>query len=207
MYSSDRACDFRGCCGIEVVLAQEKSRIRIEHLAQRERMSAAAMQVASELACQRLVPLVPQGAVVAGYVPFRGELDVTPALRQLSGRGHSLSLPVIEAADKPLYFRRWRLDEALEVGRYGIAIPPAGGPVFKPDVLLVPLVAFDRAGHRLGYGAGYYDRTIENIRTEKQVLVIGVAYSTQEAAHIPAGVLDQRMDMVVTDKDVIRIER
>jgi 5-formyltetrahydrofolate cyclo-ligase len=150
---------------------------------------------------------VAPGAIVAGYWSFRGELDISPALISMLQHGFSMCLPVIEAADKPLYFRRWRQDEPLEMGRYGIGIPPAGAPVFKPDVLLVPLVAFDRNGHRLGYGAGYYDRTLRRIREEKQVLAIGVGYSEQEVPHIPAGLLDEKLDMIITQREVIRISR
>lgn len=183
----------------------DKNRLRIEYLARRQRMAPEVAAQASRLVCQRLAPLVPPGSIVAGYVPFRGEVDIVPAMQSLAGHGHSLCLPVIEAADMPLYFRRWRPDEALEMGRYGIAIPPPGAPVFRPDVLLVPFVAFDRRGHRLGYGAGYYDRTITRLREEKQVLAIGVGYASQEVAAIPNSLLDERLDLVVTDKDVIRV--
>ncbi len=129
-------------------------------------------------------------------------------MQLLAERGQSLCLPVIEAADKPLYFRRWRLGEELEKGRYGIPIPPAGVPVFRPGVILVPLVAFDRAGHRLGYGAGYYDRTIARLKAMGEpVQVVGVGYSQQEVEAIPTGAHDQKMDMIVTDKEIIRFDQ
>lgn len=164
-------------------------------------------RAAADKVAQRLLALVPNSAsVVAGYWSFRGELDVASALADLSKMGHTLCLPVIEAEDKPLYFRRWKPEEPLEMGRYGIGIPPAGAPVFKPDVLILPLVAFDRRGNRLGYGAGYYDRTLRRLREEKQVMAIGVGYSQQEAPSIPAGVMDERLDLIVTDRDVIRVE-
>jgi len=153
-----------------------------------------------------LAPLVTAQAVVGGYVPFRGELDVRPALALLAARGHSLCLPVIEAPDNPLYFRRWRESDVLEQGRYGIPIPPAGAPVFRPEVLLVPLVAFDRTGHRLGYGAGYYDRTIERLRAlNPQTLVVGAAFALQEVSALPAAAHDQRLDMIISEKEIIRM--
>lgn len=170
-------------------------------------MAAPLAEQASSLLAQLLPALVPQGAIVGGYWSFRGEVDVVPALRALHQQGHSLCLPVIEAAEKPLYFRRWRPDEELEMGRYGIGIPKAGAPVFKPDVLVAPLVAFDRSGHRLGYGAGYYDRTLRQLRAEKPILAIGVGYACQQVEHIPASVLDEKLDMIVTEQEVIRITR
>jgi len=177
-------------------------------LAARGRISPEAGERASILCRGAIAALVPPQARVAGYLPFRGELDVRPAMQALADKGHILCLPVIEEADKPLYFRRWRLDEALEDGRYGIAVPPAGALVFRPDVVIVPLVAFDRKGRRLGYGAGYYDRTIDRLRQlEPSVLVIGVAYSQQEVEALPVGRHDQAMDVIVTEKETLRVKK
>jgi 5-formyltetrahydrofolate cyclo-ligase len=182
-----------------------KSALRIHHLAARERMDPLIRQQAAQVLAELLPPLVPPGASVAGYVPHRGEIDVRPAMAQLATKGHALCLPGIEASDKPLFFRRWRVGDALAGGRYGIPIPEAESPLVFPAVLLVPLVVFDRAGHRLGYGAGYYDRTIAQLRARGPVLAIGAAYAQQEVAHIPADAYDQRLDWVVTEKELIRI--
>lgn len=161
---------------------------------------------ASARVCEALVPAIPPAAIVAGYERFRGELDIRPAMLILGERGHTLCLPVIEAPDKPLFFRRWRAEDVLEQGRYGIPIPPAGAPVFRPHVIVVPLVAFDRAGHRLGYGAGYYDRTIARLREAGEpLLVIGVGYSQQEVERIPVGPHDQKLDIMITEKETIRV--
>lgn len=141
---------------------------------------------------------------VAGYKPIRREVDITGAMEQCVAQGLWLCLPIIEAQDKPLYFRRWRLGEALEKGRYGVEVPPADAPTSRPDVVIVPLVAFDRRLHRLGYGAGYYDRTIRHLhQLEKNIQIIGVAYAIQEVEHIPVGALDEKLDMIVTEKEII----
>lgn len=182
-----------------------KNAIRIDALAKRGRITEDVIRAAEIRLEKQLVDLIPSGAIIGGYWAFRGELNITPALNILAGMGHSLCLPVIEAEDMPLYFRRWRPTDPVEPGRYGIPVPPAGAPVFKPDVLLVPLVAFDRRGYRLGYGAGYYDRTIDILGKEKQLLTIGVGYGVQEVEHLPDEEWDQKMDIVVTDKEVIQI--
>ena len=143
---------------------------------------------------------------LAGYRPIRREADITGAMRLCAERGQKLCLPIIEDRDKPLFFRRWRLDDVLEKGRYGVEVPPADAPTAKPDIVLVPMVAFDRSLNRLGYGAGYYDRTISALRAqEKTVQIIGVAYSMQETDAIPAHEFDQKMDMIVTEKEVIEL--
>ncbi|MBY0407249.1 MAG: 5-formyltetrahydrofolate cyclo-ligase, partial [Rickettsiales bacterium] len=171
-----------------------------------ERIRAEVAQAASARVAQALMELVPAGAVVGGYVPHRGELDVFPALEALAARGHSVCLPGIEDNDKPLFFRRWRVGEKLAPGRYGIAVPEMGSPILRPDVLLVPLIAFDRSGHRLGYGAGYYDRTLAQMRSrESGVLAVGVAYAQQEVESLPADEHDERMDAIVTEKETIKV--
>jgi 5-formyltetrahydrofolate cyclo-ligase len=190
---------------MEKASPQDKNIIRIEYLAKRERIKPQEAEVARKALAARLPEVIAEGAIVAGYRAFRGELDITQAMEALAARGHSLCLPVIETSDKPLYFRRWRMGEALETGRYGIEIPPAGVPVFRPDVIIVPLVAFDRQGHRLGYGAGYYDRTIRQLReTGKNTQVIGVAYGLQEVGPIAPETHDERLDILVTEKEVLR---
>jgi 5-formyltetrahydrofolate cyclo-ligase len=185
--------------------AQNKNNIRIQMLAKRERMGAALAQAAAAALIDRLLAVISASAtVVAGYRPIRREVDISPAMQALSERGLRLCLPVIEAQDKPLYFRRWRWGDALEKGRYGVEVPPADAPSSRPDVVLVPMVAFDRAGHRLGYGAGYYDRTLRALRAQgKPVQMIGVAFALQEVEHIPVDSTDEKLDAIVTDKETI----
>ena len=191
---------YKGHC-----LVSHKDSLRIHYLAARERMSLEARQRGSVLCRGPLVAQMPPEAVVAGYCAHRGEVDVGIAMASLAEKGHTLCLPVIEASGKPLYFRAWKPGDILEAGRYGIAIPSAHAPVLQPQVLVVPVVAFDRAGHRLGYGAGYYDRTIAGLREKGTFLVIGVAYSEQEVESIPPGRYDQRLDIIITEKETLKV--
>jgi 5-formyltetrahydrofolate cyclo-ligase len=142
--------------------------------------------------------------VVAGYFAVRGELDVGLALEEISGRGCAVCMPVVVGKDLPLLFRRWSVGGALERGTYGIDVPLASEPELVPDIVLVPLVGFDRLGHRLGYGAGYYDRTISGLReANRHVRVIGVGYGVQEVEMIPAEAHDMRLDGVITELGMV----
>jgi len=186
-------------------IVTDKNAIRIQLLAKRERLDGKLAADAAQAVAAALLQVISGSAtIIAGYSPMRGELDISEAMSQLAARGHTLCLPGIEASDKPLHFRRWRIGEVLEKGRYGIEVPPPGAPVFRPNAVLVPMIAFDRTGHRLGYGAGYYDRTIQQLRSlEKNVQIIGVAYAMQEVAHLPVDAHDQKMDVIVTEKEII----
>lgn len=143
---------------------------------------------------------VPAGAIVSGYWPIGSELDVLPLLRRFSEVGHVCALPVGEGRGRPLRFRAWRPDTAMVEAEYGIMVPAPDGPWVTPSVLLVPLLAFDRAGYRLGYGAGYYDRTLAELRAERPVLAVGVAFAAQEMDAVPRDCYDQRLDWIVTDR-------
>lgn len=144
------------------------------------------------------------GKVVAGYVPVRHEVDIMPLLHALHERGYTLALPVVERRAAPLVFRRWRPGEALETGAYDIPAPTTGAPPVTPDIVLVPLVAFDRHGQRLGYGGGYYDRTLAQLRAIRPVQAIGCAHAAQEVARIPAVETDVRLDWLLTEEGVRR---
>ena len=146
------------------------------------------------------------GKVVAGYVPVRDEADIMPLLHALHARDYTLALPVVERRDAPLTFRRWRPGEALERGAYGIPAPAAGASPVTPDIVLVPLVAFDNFGHRLGYGGGYYDRTLAALRAVRPVHAIGCAHAAQEVERIPALPTDARLDWLLTEEGARRAE-
>jgi 5-formyltetrahydrofolate cyclo-ligase len=107
------------------------------------------------------------------------------------------------ARDRPLEFRRWRPGATLVIDRFGIAHPPADAAVIEPDVLLVPLLAFDSRHYRLGYGAGFYDRTLADLRARKTILAIGVAYSAQRVAEVPLDGWDEALDLVLTEQGVV----
>lgn len=145
---------------------------------------------------------LPRHAIVAGYAPFRGEADPHLLMAELEKRGAILALPRVAAKAAPLVFHRWDVSVPLLQSALGILEPHANGPVVTPDVLLVPLLAFDGRGHRLGYGGGFYDRTLAALRGGGSVQAIGIAYAGQEMAEIADGAHDQRLDAVLTQTGV-----
>lgn len=144
------------------------------------------------------------GVAVAAYWPVGDEADVRPLLSHLHGLGAQCLLPVVEAAGKPLSFRRWNPGQLLEGGPLGTRQPTATAEAGIPAVLLVPLLAFDRRGCRLGQGGGYYDRTLPLLRDHAKVEAVGVGYSCQEVETVPFGPTDARLDWVVTEETAFR---
>jgi 5-formyltetrahydrofolate cyclo-ligase len=126
-----------------------------------------------------------------------------PLLRRLADAGASLALPVVAGRGQPLIMRAWSFGAPLVSGVWGIREPPADAPELFPDILIVPLLAFDRRGHRIGYGAGYYDMTISDLRAMKPVLAIGLAFAAQEIAAVPTTPRDARLDLVLTERGAI----
>ena len=145
----------------------------------------------------------PAGAVVSGVWPLAGEIDLRPLMQALHERGHPVVLPVTPRRGNPLTFRLWRPGEALVQERFG-TMCPAGRPTdpeYVPDFLLVPLLAFDRRGQRLGYGAGYYDRTLATLPGR---FALGCGFAAQEMEAVPSGPTDMRLDAVATERGIIR---
>lgn len=138
-------------------------------------------------------------AVVAGYWPVRGEIDPRPLMETFLLEQAQLALPVVVAKDAPLQFRAWHPDDALEPGAFGIDVPGEKRPVLTPSLLLVPLVAFDARCHRIGYGAGFYDRSLSALRAQRPVVTVGLAYEGQRISKVPAGRHDVALDYVVTE--------
>ncbi len=187
--------------------------IDVENMKAEARKAAAevrngAHDMAREDAGLRLValpwPIAPvQGrSVVSAFYPYETEIDTRPLLGHLAGEGWTTCLPIVIARGEPLVFRRWLPGEPTIAGVWGIPRPPDSSPLVEPDVLLVPLMAFDRRGYRLGYGGGFYDRTLALLRHKKPVVAIGVAYAAQEVDRVPHGDHDQPMDFVMTEKEV-----
>jgi 5-formyltetrahydrofolate cyclo-ligase len=141
------------------------------------------------------------GAVVSFYWPMGDEADPRLLARALAARGHALALPVVAAKKSPLQFRRWREGDALVVHAFGMHEPADSAPRVTPEVLLVPLLAFDADGTRLGYGGGFYDRTLAALETKRAV---GIAYAGQEVEALPAHAHDHPLDMVATETGVRR---
>lgn len=162
------------------------------------RPPAAAAHLSEVLAGHRGVPL-------AGYMPIRTEIDPRPAMAEASAYG-PVGVPVIQAEGQPLEFSRWQPDGALRAGPFGAQMPELDD-FFDPEILIVPLVAFDRNGGRLGYGGGFYDRTLERLRARRATLAIGFAFAAQEAADLPLEPTDQPLDMIVTEAGIIEFPR
>jgi 5-formyltetrahydrofolate cyclo-ligase len=140
----------------------------------------------------------PSETSVSAFAPMADELRVWPLLRRLASDGFRLCLPVMQGKGRPLVFRAWTQGDAMDSGVWGIAEPKADKPVVEPDVLLMPLLAFDSQGWRLGYGGGFYDRTLHRLRGMKRVLAVGLAFDAQEVDAVPRLDYDQRLDWVLT---------
>jgi 5-formyltetrahydrofolate cyclo-ligase len=137
-----------------------------------------------------------RGKVLAGYMPMRTEIDPLPAMAVHEGQ---VGVPVIIGKAMPLQFRQWSPNAAMIEGAFKALIPATGDWV-TPQILIVPLLAFDAGGYRLGYGGGFYDRTLEGLRANGPVVAIGYAFSAQEVPEVPIDATDQRLDMIVTEK-------
>jgi 5-formyltetrahydrofolate cyclo-ligase len=185
-------------------IESDKSILRRDALARRDALPAAARAAAAQTIAGRPFPIpVPRGAIVSGYSPMKSELNPVPLMRKLAELGVQLALPVVAGRGRPLIMRAWSFGEELASGVWGIREPKADAPEVFPDILLVPLAAFDRAGHRIGYGAGYYDRTIARLRAMKPVTAVGLAFAAQEINRVPANAFDARLDLVLTEREVI----
>lgn len=181
-----------------------KAELRSAAFATRDALPAADRAAAAQTIAGRPFPVpVPQGAVVSGYSPMKSEFNPVPLMRKLSDAGAHLALPVVAGRGRPLTMRTWSFGDELDSGVWGIREPKPDAPEVFPDILLVPLAAFDRHGHRIGYGAGYYDKTITRIRAMKPTLAIGVAFAAQEIEKVPATPFDARLDLVLTEREVI----
>lgn len=185
-------------------LANLKDDFRRGALAQRDALGAEARADAAKTIAAVSLPVeLPRGAIVAGYSPINSELDPFPLMQALAGKGAVLALPVVIAREHALVFRVWEPQEGLVRGPFGIFQPSSDADEVDPDIVLVPLAAFDRAGHRIGYGRGYYDRTLQDLRAMKKITVIGVAFAVQEIETVPRLPHDEQLDCVLTERGLI----
>jgi 5-formyltetrahydrofolate cyclo-ligase len=186
----------------------EKAALRKIVRARRAALSLEARAAASLAVRDRLIGwiqsigLAPDGAI-SGYWPIRDELDPRPAMQALSELGYRLALPVSLVPGEPLAFRAWVEGDALAPDIMRIAAPLPSAAAVTPALLLVPMLAFDRACRRLGYGAGFYDRTLASLRRTRATLALGLAFSVQEVERVPAGPDDASLDAVVTEDEVV----
>ena len=180
---------------------QLKALLRRTAIAQRDALPPAERMAAAQAIAEQGLPVeVKPGIVVSGFSPLKSEISPLPLLRRLADAGATLALPAVAGRGQPLIMRAWSFDAPLVSGVWGIREPPAGAPEVLPDILIVPLLAFDRRGYRIGYGAGYYDMTISRLRATKPVVAIGVAFAAQEIAAVPATPRDARLDLVLTER-------
>ncbi|HEY3891236.1 MAG TPA: 5-formyltetrahydrofolate cyclo-ligase [Bradyrhizobium sp.] len=182
----------------------QKATLRAAALAARDALNGELRAAAAQAVAARGLPFeLAPGAVVAGYSPIRSEIDPLPLMRGLAAQRAQLALPLIVARDQPLQFRVWAPGNALRRGPLGILEPPFDAGEIIPDILLVPLAAFDRAGHRIGYGAGHYDRTLAQLRAARKITAIGLAFAAQEIPYAAGSARDARLDLVLTENETI----
>jgi 5-formyltetrahydrofolate cyclo-ligase len=184
--------------------ANAKPELRAQALARRDAIPAPERAAAAETIAARVFPVdVPPGAIVSGFSPMKSEINPVPLMRRLAEGGAKLALPVVVGRGQPLIMRAWSFGEKLGSGVWGIREPRADAPEVLPDILIVPLAAFDRTGHRIGYGAGYFDMTLHRLRGLKPVVAIGLGFAVQEIPAVPATPRDARLDLVLTEREVI----
>jgi 5-formyltetrahydrofolate cyclo-ligase len=181
-----------------VLLAELKAEARKVALARRAALDPALGAALVDVVLDRMPP--PPGAIVSGFWPMGPEIDIRPLLHALHDRGHPTALPVTPKRGNPLAFRRWRPGDELARGPMGTSQPGPEAEALTPDYLLVPLLAFDRRGNRLGYGGGYYDRTLAALAG---ATAVGCAYAAQELDEVPAGPEDARLDAIATQAGLI----
>jgi 5-formyltetrahydrofolate cyclo-ligase len=181
-----------------------KAGLRAEALAKRDALPAEMRAGAAEAIAVRAFPLpIAKGTIVAGFMPMRSEINPLPLMRKLAEAGAQLALPAIAGRGHPLIMRVYVFGDELARGQWGIREPKPDAPEVAPDILIVPLAAFDRHGHRIGYGAGYYDVTIKTLRAKKPITAVGLAFAAQEIREVPATPRDERLDFVLTERETI----
>lgn len=183
---------------MDAALSELKAAARKAAFAARKLAFAAGQGQAAELLADVLAGY--RGMALSGYMPMRTEIDPLPAMAVHQG---AVGVPVIMGAAQPLRFREWSPGCALVEGEFGAPIP-ADGVWIDPQVVIVPLLAFDAAGYRLGYGGGFYDRTLEGLRARHDTIAIGFAFAAQEVDAVPIEATDQPLDMLVTETGVRR---
>ena len=182
-------------------MSNSKAELRAKALAARDALSEKKRATAATKLAKRGLPfkLLP-GSIVSGYSPIRSEIDPMPLMKALAEQGAKLALPCVTARGQALIFRIFHPNDRLMLGPLGIPEPSPAASEVIPDVMLTPLAAFDRLGHRIGYGAGHYDFTFAHLRKTKNILGIGLAFAAQEIKAVPALAHDVALDYVLTEK-------
>jgi len=192
-------------------IAAEKAALRRIMRARRAALSPEARATSSRAVRDQLMawltstPLARE-SVISGYWPIRDEIDPWPAMQAFAERGHPLALPVSVARGEPLAFHAWKLGDPLAPDIMRIEAPLASTPDVVPALVLVPMLAFDRECRRLGYGAGFYDRTLATLRATGATIAVGLAFSVQEVEHVPVNEADAPLDAVITESGLVPTE-
>jgi 5-formyltetrahydrofolate cyclo-ligase len=186
----------------DTIISDQKTAFRTEALALRDALPAEVRAAAAEAIAARPLPMaVPEGTIVSGFMPLKSEINPLPLMRKLAEAGARLALPCIAGRGKPLIMRAYAFGDEFARGQWGIREPLPTAVEVDPDILIVPLAAFDKSGNRIGYGAGYYDMTINALRAKKTITAIGIAFAAQQFAAVPATDRDERLDLVLTENE------
>ncbi len=185
-------------------VADQKRELREAAIARRDLMPPDdRVRAARKIAASPLPVAVPKGTIVSGFSPINTEFNPIPLMRRLFDAGARLALPKVMGRGKPLSLRAWSFGEPLVSGVWGIREPGPEAPEVAPDILLVPFAAFDRAGYRIGYGAGYYDMTLAALRAKKKIVALGLGFAAQEVEKVPVEAHDQKLDFILTEAGLV----
>jgi 5-formyltetrahydrofolate cyclo-ligase len=191
-----------------MTIAALKDSLRKEALERRLALKGSVAELSARIAENFLARIpIPSGAIVSAYVAIGDEADPFPLIQGLRARGHRIALPRVVGRGKPLDFHLYEPGAKLVPGGFGLSEPSRDWPILDPDVLAVPLLAFDAQGYRIGYGAGFYDRTLSRLRAARHVLAAGYCFSIQEVAAVPHDEKDEPLDWSVTETGAHRFER
>lgn len=189
----------------QLILQSEKHAARQTGFAQRKRARSPAREAEANQALVAYLAGLPDG-IVSAYMPIQTEIDPGAALAAASEAGRTLTMPVIQGQARPLVFRSWQPGDAMIEGDFGAMIP-RGGAVLEPDILIVPLLGFTETGHRLGYGGGYFDRTLAQLRAQKPVIAVGFAFEGQKFDRLPLEATDEPLDALITESKLRQFAR
>jgi 5-formyltetrahydrofolate cyclo-ligase len=187
--------------------ASAKTALRLALRDRREMLAAEAPDAGERAAMLFPADRLAKGSVAAGYRPRGGEIDPWPLMLRLAGAGARLALPVALGPGGGLIFRSFAANDPLAPDAFGIASPILTAPEVQPDLVITPLLGFDRLGGRIGQGGGHYDRTLAVLRAQGPVFVLGLAYAGQQVARAPMEAHDQRLDAILTEKGYIAVEK
>lgn len=182
-------------------LAKQKADARTAAFARRKAAFGRGLDEAANAWLLGYLAMHDEASVISGYMPMRTEISPLATMTVMHGQEKRICVPVILGKDRPLEFREWTPDCEMVEGAFG-ALIPVGTKVLEPDLLITPLLAWDRKGYRLGYGGGFYDRTLEQLRARRKTIAVGFAYSAQEVPKVPREPTDQRLDALVTEKEI-----